>query len=89
MFVQQNTDECKTDTEDKNGESDACLESPNTNKEETPLEHQVCNWLLATYRKIPKTSPEAYIFQRTFIEGLIFGGAYLFRGLLYRREICV
>ena len=40
------------------------------------------------YRKIPKISPGAYIFQRSFLrglflEGLIFGGAYL------RREICV
>ena len=40
------------------------------------------------YRKIPKISLGAYIFQRTFLrglflEGLIFGGAYL------RREICV
>ena len=40
------------------------------------------------YRKIPKISPKAYIFQRPFLrglflEGLIFGGAYL------RREICV
>ena len=40
------------------------------------------------YRKIPKISPEAYIFQRPFLrglflEGLIFEGAYL------RREICV
>ena len=40
------------------------------------------------YRKIPKISPGAYIFQRAFLrglflEGLIFGGAYL------RREICV
>ena len=35
-----------------------------------------------TYRKIPKISPGAYIFQRPFLrglflEGLIFGGAYL------------
>ena len=41
-----------------------------------------------TYRKIPKISPGAYIFQRPFLrglflEGLIFGGAYV------RREICV
>ena len=41
-----------------------------------------------TYRKIPKISPGAYIFERPFLrglflEGLIFGGAYL------RREICV
>ena len=40
------------------------------------------------YRKIPKVSPGAYIFQRPFLrglflEGLIFGGAYLWR------EICV
>ena len=40
------------------------------------------------YRKIPKISPGAYIFQRPFLrglflEGLIFGGAYL------RREIGV
>ena len=40
------------------------------------------------YHKIPKISPEAYIFQRPFLRGLflegpIFGGAYV------RREICV
>ena len=40
------------------------------------------------YRKIPKVSPQAYIFQRPFLRGLfldvlIFGGAYL------QREICV
>ena len=40
------------------------------------------------YHKIPKISPGAYIFQRPslrglFLEGLIFGEAYL------RREICV
>ena len=40
------------------------------------------------YRKIPKISPRAYIFQRPFLrglflEGLIFGGAHLWR------EICV
>ena len=40
------------------------------------------------YRKIPKISPGAYIFQRPYLRGLfleelIFGGAYL------RREICV
>ena len=44
--------------------------------------------LFIKYRKIPKISPRAYIFQRPFLrglflEGLIFGGAYL------RREICV
>ena len=40
------------------------------------------------YRKIPKISPRAYIFQKPFLRGLfleelIFGGAYL------RREMCV
>ena len=40
------------------------------------------------YRKIPKISGGAYIFHRPFLrglflEGLIFGGAYV------RREICV
>ena len=40
------------------------------------------------YRKIPKISPGAYIFQRPFLrglflDGLIFGGAYV------RREVCV
>ena len=40
------------------------------------------------YRKIPKISPGAYIFQRPFLsglflEGLIFGEAYLWK------EICV
>ena len=42
----------------------------------------------SSYRKIPKISPGAYIFQRPFLrglflEGLILGGAYL------GREICV
>ena len=41
-----------------------------------------------SYRKIPKISPGAYIFQRPilrglFLEGVIFKGAYL------RREVCV
>ena len=43
---------------------------------------------ILAYRKIPKISPGAYIFQRPFLrglflEGLIFGGAYI------RREVCV
>ena len=33
------------------------------------------------YRKIPKISPGAYIFQKGLFEGLIFGGAYIRRGL--------
>ena len=41
-----------------------------------------------SYRKIPKISPRAYIFQSPFLRGLflevlIFGEAYL------RKEICV
>ena len=55
---------------------------------------QICRQMTSSrtpsdiYRKIPKMSPGAYIFQRPFLrglflEGLIFGGAYL------RREICV
>ena len=45
-------------------------------------------FLLLKYSKIPKISPGAYIFQRPFLrglflEGLIFGGAYV------RREICL
>ena len=44
--------------------------------------------IIIEYCKILKISPGAYIFQRPFLrslflEGLIFGGAYL------RREICV
>ena len=44
--------------------------------------------ILFKYRKIPKVSPRAYIFQRPFLgglllEGLPFGQAYL------QREICV
>ena len=44
--------------------------------------------VISRYRKIPKISAGAHIFQRPFLrglflEGLVFGGAYL------RREICV
>ena len=45
-----------------------------------------------TYRKIPKISPGAYIFQRPFLEGLlleglIFGGAYLWREICFSKWI--
>ena len=48
----------------------------------------LCDGIHREYRKIPKISPGAYIFQRPFLRGLfleelIFGGAYL------QREICV
>ena len=41
---------------------------------------------MPVYRKIPKISPGAYIFERPllrglFLEGLISGGAYFWRGL--------
>ena len=39
-------------------------------------------------RKIPKISPGAYIFSKAPFEGLIFGGAYIRRGLS-REGICV
>ena len=47
----------------------------------------VCSLLpTVKYRKIPKISPGAFIFQRPFLrgffmEGLIYGGAYIQRGL--------
>ena len=34
------------------------------------------------YRKNPKISPGAYIFQKTFLRGLFLEGAYIRRGLL-------
>ena len=40
------------------------------------------------YRKIPKISPEAYIFQRPFLRGLFLEGL-IFEGAYVRREICV
>ena len=33
------------------------------------------------YRKIPKTSPQGLYFSKAHFEGLIFGGAYVRRGL--------
>ena len=37
------------------------------------------------YRKIPKISPRAYIFQRPFLRGLFWTGLYL-EGLIYGRK---
>ena len=34
------------------------------------------------YRKIPKISPGAYIFQRRLFEGLIYGGKFAFQNQL-------
>ena len=35
----------------------------------------------SNYRKIPKISPGAYIFLKALFEELIFGGAYIRKGL--------
>ena len=40
------------------------------------------------YRKIPKMSPGAYIFERTFLRGLFWKGL-TFGGAYYRKEIYV
>ena len=50
--------------------------------------------IFGAYRKIPKIGPGAYIFQRPFLrglflEGLIFGGAYLRRGLSTEGNLCL
>ena len=47
---------------------------------------------LKFYLKIPKISPGTYIFQRPFLrglflEGLIFGGAYLLREIFVSKSI--
>ena len=52
------------------------------------MNHILVRVTIFNYRKIPNTSPETNIFHRPFLrglflEGFIFGGAYL------RREICV
>ena len=44
--------------------------------------------ILSNYRKIPKISPGAYIFQRPFLRGLFLEGLVFGRASL-RREICV
>ena len=44
--------------------------------------------VIVTYRKIPKISPGAYIFQWTFLKGLFLEGL-IFRGVYVWREICV
>ena len=44
--------------------------------------------LILSYRKIPKISPGAHIFQRPFLRGLVLEGP-IFGGAYVRREICV
>ena len=41
-----------------------------------------------SYRKIPKISPGAYIFQRPFLRGLFWRGLYS-EGLIYGGKFCV
>ena len=53
---------------------------------ERVIQHYSCtgyliDYFVKLYRKIPKISPGAYIFQRPFFKRLIFGGAYLRRGI--------
>ena len=49
--------------------------------------------MMWTYRKIPKISPRDLYFSKAFFEGLIFGGAYTWRGLnsefygMYRNKL--
>ena len=40
-------------------------------------------------RKIPKISPEAYIFQRASLRGIFWGGELIFGGAYVLRGICV
>ena len=45
-------------------------------------EHSVSRtWLI--YRKIPKISPGAYIFQRHFLRGFFLEGLFYSEGLIY------
>ena len=43
--------------------------------------------LSVRYRKIPKISPGAYFFSKALFEGLIFGAAYIRRGLYSEKLI--
>ena len=43
--------------------------------------------LTIEYRKIPKISPEAYIFLKALFEGLIFGGPYLRREIVFQNRL--
>ena len=44
-------------------------------------ETEIVRLVGGTYRKIPKISPGAYIFQRPFLRGFFFGGASIRKGL--------
>ena len=49
---------------------------------------QVLSSIIVTYRKIPKISPGAYIFQRPFLRGLFLEGI-ISRGAYVWREVCI
>ena len=48
----------------------------------------MCTEYILKYRKIPKISPGAYIFQRPFFRGLFLDGL-IFEETYLRKEICV
>ena len=48
---------------------------------------QRCCLYITEYHKIPKISPGAYIFERSFLRGLFLEGL-VFRGAYLQREIC-
>ena len=54
-------------------------------KYEIPFVIILCS--LVSYRKIPKISPGAYIFLKALFEGLIFGGAYVWREICASKSI--
>ena len=71
----------------KNLQSNSLLTGKSFQSNATKFPHPALH-ISVKYRKIPKIIPRAYIFQRPFLRGLflegpIFGGAYV------RREICV
>ena len=47
------------------------------------------DYIIIQYRKIPKISPGAYIFQRPFLRSLFLKGGLIFGGAYLRREICI
>ena len=63
MFEHQNGGECKTDTEGKIGEGDACLKQPKTDEEETSLKGEVLNF----FRDIPSPCLKTRVVVKPFI----------------------
>ena len=60
--------------------------------EERYISNQFACYVSVDYRKISKMCPRAYIFQRPFLrglflEGLVFGGAYLWRVICVSKSI--